>query len=208
MIGRHIEKECPVSEGKQGSHGNVNAGVYGDCVIQPRAYDGGHSPADQIAIVERFVPIHFASGASNTVDCATALCWHDRVRVDLAYQAGASINYFRVSSAPVAPSLGMVVGKTWRTTDCTTGRITAVGFAVNVNYGAGRVAHFIDQVSRQSLNANPFSVGGDSGSLIWTWTTSRNPVALPFAGGGNITFANRLTSVLSALDINSGPDSG
>jgi len=181
---------------------NVNAGVYGDCIIQPGSYDGGHCPADQIAILERYVPINFAAGAGNVVDCATGWCWHDRVRVDLAYQSGAAINYFRISSAPVAPTLGMVVGKTGRTTGLTTGRVTAVGVAVNVNYGAGRVAHFVDQISIQSLNANPFSAGGDSGSSIWTWTAARNPVALLFAGGGSVTFANRMTSVLSALDIN------
>lgn len=180
---------------------NVNAGVYGDCVVQPGPYDGGKCPPDQIAILERYVPINFAAGASNSVDCATAWCWHDRVRRDLAYQNGSTINYFRIGAAPVAPSLGMLVGKTGRTTGLTTGRITAVGVAVNVNYGGGRVAHFVDQVSIQSLNANPFSAGGDSGSSIWTWTAARNPVALLFAGGGNVTFANRMTSVLSALDI-------
>jgi len=180
---------------------NVNSGVYGDCVIQPGAYDGGKCPADQIAILERYVTINFASGASNVVDCATAWCWPDRVRRDLAYQSGSSINYFRIASAPLAPSLNMIVGKTGRTTGLTVGRITGVGVAVNVSYGVGRVGHFVDQVSIQSVNSVPFSAGGDSGSSIWTWNAARNPVALLFAGGGGVTFANRMTSVLSALDV-------
>ncbi len=180
---------------------NVNAGVYGDCIVQPGTYDGGKCPADQIAILERFVPINFAAGASNTVDCATAWTWHDRVRREQAYQNGASINYFSINASPVAPVLGMLVGKTGRTTGLTTGRITAVGVAVNVNYGAGRVGHFVDQVSIQGVSAAPFSAGGDSGSCIWTWTATRNPVALLFAGGGAVTFGNRITSVLAALDI-------
>lgn len=180
---------------------NVNGGVFGDCVVQPGPYDGGKCPADQIAILERYVPVNFAAGASNVVDCATAWCWPDRVRRELAYHSGAGITYFRISSAAIAPALNMIVGKTGRTTQLTTGRITGVGVAVNVNYGGGRVAHFVDQVSIQSVNANPFSAGGDSGSSIWTWNAARNPVALLFAGGGGVTFANRMTSVLAALDV-------
>ncbi len=180
---------------------NVNSAVYGDCITQPGNYDGGKCPADQIAILERFVPINFSSGASNVVDCASGWCWPDRVRRELAYQAGGTINYFRINSVPVAPALGMIVGKTGRTTQLTQGRITGIGVAVNVNYGAGRVAHFIDQMSIQSVNANPFSAGGDSGSSIWTWNAARNPVGLLFAGGGGVTFANRMTSVLAALDV-------
>ena len=180
---------------------NVNAGVFGDCVVQPGPYDGGKCPADQIAILERFVPINFAAGASNVVDCATAWCWPDRVRRELAYRSGGAINYFRIGSVPIAPALNMIVGKTGRTTQLTVGRITGVGVAVNVNYGAGRVAHFVDQISIQSVNANPFSAGGDSGSSIWTWNAARSPVALLFAGGGGVTFANRMTRVVAALDI-------
>lgn len=180
---------------------NVNAGVFGDCVVQPGPYDGGKCPPDQIAILERYVPINFAAGASNVVDCATAWCWPDRVRRELAYVTGGGIAYFRIASAAIAPTLGMIVGKTGRTTQLTTGRVTGVGVTVNVNYGGGRVAHFVDQVSIQSVNANPFSAGGDSGSSIWTWNASRNPVALLFAGGGGVTFANRMTRVLAALDV-------
>lgn len=180
---------------------NVNSGAFGDCVVQPGPYDGGKCPADQIAILERFVPINFAAGASNFVDCATAWCWPDRVRRELAYRSGGAVNYFRIGSAPVAPALNMIVGKTGRTTQLTTGRITGVGVTVNVSYGGGLVGHFVDQVSIQSVNANPFSAGGDSGSSIWTWNAARSPVALLFAGGGGVTFANRMTRVLAALDV-------
>ncbi|MDQ6677630.1 MAG: S1 family peptidase [Acidobacteriota bacterium] len=180
---------------------NVNSGVFGDCVVQPGPYDGGKCPPDQIAILERYVPINFAAGASNVVDCATAWTWPDRVRRELAYLSGGAIQYFRIGSSAIAPALGMIVGKTGRTTQLTTGRITGVGVTVNVSYGGGRVGHFVDQVSIQSVNANPFSAGGDSGSSIWTWNAARNPVALLFAGGGGVTFANRMTNVLSALDV-------
>lgn len=180
---------------------NVNAGAFGDCVCQPGPFDGGRCPADQIAILERFVPINFAAGTANVVDCATAWTWPDRVRRELVFRSGATLNFFRISSVPINPALGMIVGKTGRTTQLTTGRITGVGVSVNVNYGAGRVARFIDQIAIQSVNANPFSAGGDSGSSIWTWNPTRNPVGLLFAGGGGVTFANRMTRVIAALDI-------
>jgi hypothetical protein len=180
---------------------NVNSGAFGDCITQPGPYDGGKCPADQIAILERFVPINFTAGAANVVDCATGWCWPDRVRRELVYRSGGGLIYFRIGSVPIAPTLGMIVGKTGRTTQLTTGRVTGVGVSVNVNYGSGRVARFVDQIAIQSVNANPFSAGGDSGSSIWTWNSVRNPVGLLFAGGGGVTFANRMTRVIAALDV-------
>jgi hypothetical protein len=179
---------------------NSNGAVFGDCITQPGPYDGGKCPADQIAILERFVPIAFG-GAANVVDCATGWCWPDRVRRELVYRSGGGLVYFRIGSTPIAPGLGMIVGKTGRTTQLTVGRVTGVGVTINVNYGGGRVARFVDQIAIQSVNANPFSAGGDSGSSIWTWDAARRPVGLLFAGGGGVTFANRMTRVVAALDI-------
>jgi hypothetical protein len=71
---------------------------------------------------------------------------------------------------------------------------------INVAYGGGRVATFADQIAIQASSGN-FSAGGDSGSLIWTWDSARRPVGLLFAGGGNVTFANKIGRVLTALDI-------
>ena len=95
----------------------------------------------------------------------------------------------------------MIVGKSGRTTGLTQGRVTQIGVSVNVNYGGGRVALFRNQIAIQSVNANPFSAGGDSGSLIWHWATGVRPVGLLFAGGGGTTFANPIGAVLAALDI-------
>lgn len=180
---------------------NTNGGAFGDCICQPGPYDGGKCPQDQIAILERYIPINFAAGASNFVDCATGWCWPDRVRRELVYRTGGGLAYFRIGSVPIAPSLGMIVGKTGRTTQLTVGRVTGIGVTVNVNYGGGRVGHFVDQISIQSVSTVPFSAGGDSGSSIWTWNAARNPVGLLFAGGGGVTFANRMTRVVAALDV-------
>ena len=56
-------------------------------------------------------------------------------------------------------------------------------------------------VERVGIRDNFFSLGGDSGSSIWTWDAARRPVGLLFAGGGGVTFANRMDRVMTALDI-------
>jgi hypothetical protein len=117
------------------------------------------------------------------------------------YVSGGAVQLFNVGTTPVAPMLGMQVGKTGRTTQLTRGSITAVGVTVNVNFGGGRVGRFVDQIAIRATSGN-FSQGGDSGSLIWTWDARRAPVGLLFAGGGGTTFANRITHVLNALDVN------
>jgi len=178
---------------------NSNGAVFGDCIVQPGPVDGGKCPPDQVAILERFVPITFGGGV-NYVDCATGWAWPDRVRRELVYLSNGAPAYFRISSALATPTLGMLVGKSGRTTQLTQGRITGLGATINVNYGNGRIALFRDQMAIEGING-PFSAGGDSGSSIWTWNQQRNPVGLLFAGGGNITFANQMRRVVAALDI-------
>lgn len=179
---------------------NSNAASFGNCISQPGSADGGRCPADQIAILERFVSIAFG-GARNFVDCGTGWASPDRVRPELVRMTGSTRTFFRIARTPVAPALGMLVGKSGRTSQVTAGRITAVSATVNVNYGGGRVATFADQLAIQSTSGL-FSRGGDSGSCIWTWDSRRAPVGLLFAGGGNVTFANKISRVLTALDIN------
>ena len=179
---------------------NTNGGPLGASIVQPGPLDGGRHPADQVAILERFIPINFAAGAANVVDCATGWAWPDRVRRELMFISGGAIQLFRIGGVPVAPFVGMQVGKTGRTTQLTRGGITAVGVTVNVNYGGGRVGRFVNQIAIRTPGGN-FSAGGDSGSVIWTWDARRAPVALLFAGGGGTTFANPITRVLAALDV-------
>jgi hypothetical protein len=178
---------------------NSNAARVGDCICQPGAYDGGRCPADQIAILEKFIPIRFGRGF-NYVDCATGWAWPQRVRKELIYLSRGRRRFFRIGSSPIGPAPNMLVGKTGRTTQLKQGRITAVNVTVNVNYGSGRVAQFRDQIAIRGLSG-AFSAGGDSGSVIWQWASGLRPVGLLFAGGGGTTFGNRITRVLSSLDI-------
>lgn len=179
---------------------NSNAGAIGDAILQPGPFDGGTLPADQVAVLERFIPISFAAGAANSVDCATGWAWPDRVRRELMFLSGGAPAFFRVGTVPVAAVPGMPAGKSGRTTQLTRGSVTAVGVTINVNYGGGRVARFVNQIALRAASGD-FSQGGDSGSLIWTWDARRAPVGLLFAGGGGTTFANRIGNVLAALDV-------
>lgn len=179
---------------------NSNGGRVGDSIIQPGVADGGRHPGDQIAVLARWVPINFG-GAPNFVDAAIGWAWHERVRGEQYYLSGSSPAYYRTGTTPLAASLGLNVGKSGRTTGLTQGRVTQIGVSVNVNFGGGRVALFRNQIAIQSVNRNPFSAGGDSGSLIWHWAADRRPVGLLFAGGGGTTFANPIGNVLSALNI-------
>lgn len=179
---------------------NSNAGRVNDSIVQPGPFDGGRHPGDQIAVLARWVPINFG-GAANLVDAAFGWAWHERIRGEQYYLSGGSGAFYRTGTAPLAASLGLIVGKSGRTTGLTQGRVTQIGVSVNVNYGGGRVALFRNQIAIQSVNANPFSAGGDSGSLIWRWATGVRPVGLLFAGGGGTTFANPIGAVLAALNI-------
>jgi len=179
-----------------------NAGRFGDSILQPGPADGGRNPRDRIAILERFVTINFTAGAINFVDCATGWCWPDRVRRDHVYhRGGPTARFFRIGNTVINPRINMVVGKTGRTTDLTQGTIRATGVSINVNFGSAGIAHFRDQFSIRSTGAGNFSAGGDSGSFVWQWNRRLSPVGLLFAGGGGTTFCNRMSRVVSALDI-------
>lgn len=179
---------------------NSNAAALGAAILQPGPADGGKDPDDQIARLERFVPIAFGGEQANAVDAATAWAWSDRVRPELMYGVDGEVRHFRVGGTPVAAVPGLQVGKSGRTTELTRGAVAAVDATINVSYGEDRVAHFANQIAVRAEGGD-FSAGGDSGSLIWTWDAHRAPVALLFAGGGGTTFGNPIARVLAALDV-------
>ena len=72
--------------------------------------------------------------------------------------------------------------------------VTALNATVNVGYGGGKVAKFVNQIITTDMSA-----GGDSGSLVLDW--QNRPVGLLFAGGGSDTFANPIRPVLDLLGV-------
>ena len=164
---------------------NSNNALINDPILQPGPADGGTNPADVIARLSRFVPLNFAGG-NNLVDCAIAEGNFDDLNREVYW-----IGYV---NGTANPTVGMQLQKTGRTTGHTTQRITAINGTVNVNYGAGRVAKFINQIITPVMGQ-----GGDSGSLMVDM--QNRAVGLLFAGSATITIACPIGPVLGSLGI-------
>lgn len=173
---------------------NSNAANLGDPILQPGPFDGGVDPADRIARLSRFVPITFDPPVPrdqhrNLVDAAVAEGeFHDLNRE--VYWTGYVRGWRRRTNVPV----GTLVQKTGRTTNYTLGRITAINATVDINYGGGRVARFVDQIVTTNMSA-----GGDSGSLVTTLDDVA--VGLLFAGSAVATIINQIEHVRSLLRV-------
>ena len=102
----------------------------------------------------------------------------------------------------VSPEPDMRVMKMGRTTGLTRGRITATNVqGVEVNYGTQqfpRIAVFRGVIVIVGDGGNPFSLPGDSGSVILEEATG-HPVALLFAGDGVKTIACDLGALCQQL---------
>jgi hypothetical protein len=173
---------------------NSNDASLGDPILQPGPFDGGVDPADRIARLSRFIPITFEPPVprtlhNNLVDAAVAQGeFHDLDRE--IYWLG----YVRGWRRKANVTVGAIVQKTGRTTNYTTGRITAINATVDVGYGGGKVARFKDQIVTTNLSA-----GGDSGSLVTTLDDVA--VGLLFAGSSSATIVNQIENVRSLLNV-------
>jgi hypothetical protein len=173
---------------------NTNAAQAGDPILQPGPYDGGTDPADRIATLSRWVPLTLEPPTPrflhrNIIDAAIAQGqFHDLDRE--IYWIGQVRGWRRKANIGV----GTIVQKTGRTTNFTTGRITAINATIDVGYGGGRVARFFDQIVTTNISA-----GGDSGSLVTT--IDDVAVGLLFAGSSVATIVNQFENVRSLLRI-------
>jgi hypothetical protein len=107
-----------------------------------------------------------------------------------------------ISSMVRAPSVGLGVAKSGRTTGFTTGTIGSINTSVSVQYqaGCGQGKKFVVSYTNQVvINSSTFSAGGDSGSLIVTNDANHNPVALLFAGSSTTTIGNPIGQVLTQV---------
>lgn len=200
---------------------NSNDAAIGDPILQPGPYDGGQNPADQIAELREFVPIHFTDSQSQ---CPIANGIADLCN-GLAFLSGSSSRLQAISiqgnenlvdaaiALPLKPNdikneilhagtitgsaegeLGMAIKKSGRTTVFTTGEIQQVDVTVSVQYGGGKVAQFSDQ-----LLAGAMSQGGDSGSAVLN--EENRLIGLLFAGSDQTTVINRIQNVYTALGV-------
>jgi Peptidase family S64 len=171
---------------------NENDLPVGSPIFQPGLLDGGDAATDQVAVLNRFIPLALA--VFNLVDCAIA-------RILDAAQAS-SVFLTDVgnlqSATPVVPVIGMNVEKVGRTTGYTQGQIFDASASVKVVYTMGTLV-FNDQVLVQGTGS-PFSDSGDSGSLIVD-AAAKQGTALLFAGSEVMTIGNKLANVLTALGV-------
>jgi hypothetical protein len=170
---------------------NENNAHVGDAIIQPGNAEPVEAADQVIGTLENFIPIQ-ASG--NLVDAAVALTSFDLV-------SSKHVTY-QLNPVPLVPTIGMTVAKDGRTTQSTVGMITDLHANISVRYDPfPSGAEMRDQIGIRGVRG-PFSMPGDSGSLIVTAAT-KQPVALLFAGSGNnsITFANPIQAVQAALGI-------
>ena len=164
---------------------NSNNARIGDPILQSGPADGGTYPGDLIARLSRYVPIRFG-GSPNYVDAAIAEGqFHDLDR---------DIYWIGYVKGVRAVRVGEIVQKTGRTTNHTTGRVTAINATVNVNYGHGRIARMVRQILTTRMSAP-----GDSGSLLCD--LNENAVGLLFAGSSRFTIHNDIMYVQRLLGI-------
>lgn len=177
-----------------------NNATEGDSILQQGSIDGGQDPGDQVADLLRFVPL--VTGQPNQVDCAVATI-DGKVDFDANKLEGiGSLN----GLGPPIVSDGVKVSKLGRTTGVTHGLVTA--FEVDnviVEYDMG-LLRFDNQIEIEGVGPDPFSRGGDSGSVIVDENLAA--IGLLFAGGESggsngqgFTYANPMQEVLDALGI-------
>ncbi|USQ85862.1 S1 family peptidase [Streptomyces phaeoluteigriseus] len=179
---------------------NNNNAALGDVIIQPGGRDGGSSPQDLIAVLERFVELKF-DGSINSVDCATAWAAPANVSPDILMTGVLGPVEVPISSTTAAVTVDSLVFKSGRTTEITAGIVREVGASHWVEYSTGN-AFFSGGIGIEGTIGH-FSEEGDSGSIVWTLGLLRNPVGMIYGGTENFSrsFAHPIDIVTQALDV-------
>ena len=184
-------------------YANENRANIGDNVLQPGPYDGGENPGDAIGTLYDYEPINFRGNARNKMDAAIALSSTSELD-----NATLSDGYGVPSKETIQPYVNLAVQKYGRTTELTTGYVSAVNATVRVRYDSGQ-AVFSEQIV---VEPGGFSQGGDSGSLIVTYdpdnANEKKPVGLLFAGSSTHTIANPIDLVLDRFGVTIDDGSG
>jgi hypothetical protein len=163
----------------------------GEDISQPGTIDNGCQIPPIVADFTKAVTL------GNNVDVAVAA-----LRSGQMDSTGFIEDIGTISSVVKAPSVGLAVAKSGRTTGFTTGSIGSINTNVSVQYqkgcGSGKKTT-ISYTNQVVINSTTFSAGGDSGSLIVSNNTCHQPVALLFAGSSSQTIGNPIAEVLSKM---------
>ncbi|NWG04602.1 MAG: fibronectin type III domain-containing protein [Syntrophaceae bacterium] len=196
---------------------NNNNATMGDSALQPGPFDIIDHPYDpetyKIGELYDFQPINFSIFGSNTIDAAIVSTTSDKLgygTLSEGYGSPHSIifgdsdgdGYFDNKN----DLLQQPIKKFGRTSGLTHGQISEISVSVAVCYANcsslffSQLAWFDDQIGIIGNDDNPFSQGGDSGSLIVS-EDGNHPVGLLFAGSATKTFANRIDLVLNRFGV-------
>jgi hypothetical protein len=179
----------------------TNLAAIGEDIIQPGLIDQDpvceQDSSDGVADLSAFITIHFKAKKvmpTNNIDAAIA-----EVRPGAVISTGDIIDIGTISNATLDPALGLAVKKSGRTSGLTKGTISAVNVTVDISYGSGKTARFINQIL---ITPGSFLAGGDSGSLmVEDVDTTPQSVGLLFAGSSSVAIANPIGTVLSAFGV-------
>lgn len=169
----------------------VDQAAVGEDISQPGRIDNGCQLPPIVADFTKASPL------GSNVDAALA-----QLRAGTMDPTGFIEDIGAISSAVKAPTVGLAVAKSGRTTGFTTGSIASINTSVSVQYqkncGSGKkfTVSYINQVV---INSTTFSAGGDSGSLIVSNNACHQPVALLYAGSSSSTIGNPIGEVLTKL---------
>jgi len=165
----------------------------GTPVFQPALLDKGNQSTDNVATLSKTVPLQ--PRGNNTLDCAIAAI-NKTVSADptILPKVGKL-----ATTSPIDATDGMRVHKVGRTTGYTTGSVLDISADVNIQYDIGTLT-FQGQILITPDQGQMFSDAGDSGSLIVDRGLGR-ATGLLFGGSPKSTIANRISDVLTALQI-------
>ncbi len=169
-----------------------NQAARGHVVIQPGSLDRGGRD-DAVGKLEKFIRL---KARGNQVDAAVASIAEGTEYYYNWLEDEGALRGLR--TAALRP--GTRVFKIGRTTGRRDGEVSAVELdGVLIEYDTGDF-EFDDQIEITRVGRRPFSLGGDSGSLIVD--TQRRAVGLLFAGDdADVTYANPIQMVLDELDV-------
>lgn len=165
--------------------------VAGEDISQPGLIDNGCRVPPIVADFTTAAPL------GSNVDAALA-----QLRSGAMNITGSIEDIGTISAVVKAPSVGLAVAKSGRTTGFTTGSIGSINTSVSVQYqkGCNSGKKFtVSYTNQVVINSTTFSAGGDSGSLIVSNNACHQPVALLYAGSSSSTIGNPIGEVLTKL---------
>ncbi len=194
---------------------NTNTAFIGESVLQPGPIDGG-TFSDSIGTLAAFEEIRFCTTRRrrvscpnlNTIDAAIALTSSANLSISTPSNGYGNPHSTLhpafgdpavIGDENLSQLLGEPVQKYGRSTGLTSGTVDGINATVDVCYNAScsLLGRFMDQII---ITPGNFSAGGDSGALIVS-EENKHPVGLLFAGGGDITIANRIDRVFNRFGV-------